>query len=84
MPAFPNASKSSGTTESSGATGGKPLSWAKVHHCWPVRDPLDLAILWADLVIGVETGGGVAASPLQPQDRPGIGLPAVDPGAVRQ
>ena len=79
MPAFPNASKSSGTTESSVATGGKPLSWAKIHHCWP-----DLAILWADLVIGMETGGGVAASPLQPQDRPGIGPPAVDPGAVRR
>lgn len=50
-------------TETSGATGEKLPSWVKIHQCWLVSAPADLATRWPDLVIGVGLGGGVFTSP---------------------
>lgn len=47
--------------ETSGATGEKLLSWAKMHQCWLVSDPADLATMWPDLVMGVGFGAGIFA-----------------------
>lgn len=49
--------------ETSGPTGEKLLSWVRIHQCWLVSDPPDLATMWPDLVIGMGFGGGVFTSP---------------------
>lgn len=63
--------------ETSGATGEKLLSWVKMHQCWLVSDPPDLATMWPDLVIGMGFGGGVFTSPSATPGQAWHGPPAL-------